>query len=290
MADAVWYFAIGDEERGPVTEHQIRALIGTGNLKPDDLVWKEGLDDWVPAGEVPGLFDKEDSPKSGNATPAPPGEGPVKPPSTPPGKTPPEAAPVSPPILASHHEPLTALHLTQPVNLLHYVAFFGQPLLLVGFLLVLLSRGCDVIGERYAERVKAKWQITEGRFQDEWQRDKAILEKQLAQLTEKPRPTPADQKQIESLQKQLDTLEKERKAEQEGLRRGRWRDLSSAARDATANQQMWSFWRAGVFWLGSVVFALGLLVVGFTGETIERWMCLVMLAIIVFRLYAATGG
>jgi hypothetical protein len=56
MSEAIWYFADGDEERGPVTEAQIRTLIGTGNLKPDDLVWREGMDDWLPAAEVPGLF------------------------------------------------------------------------------------------------------------------------------------------------------------------------------------------------------------------------------------------
>jgi hypothetical protein len=56
MPDAIWYFADGDEERGPVTEAQIRTLIGTGNLHAEDLVWREGLDDWMPAGEVPGLF------------------------------------------------------------------------------------------------------------------------------------------------------------------------------------------------------------------------------------------
>ena len=59
MADAIWYFAIDEEERGPVTEAQLRTLIGTGNLSRNDLVWREGLNDWLPAGQVPGLFDKE---------------------------------------------------------------------------------------------------------------------------------------------------------------------------------------------------------------------------------------
>jgi hypothetical protein len=40
--EAVWYFADGDVERGPVTEMQIRTLIGTGNLTAEDLVWREG--------------------------------------------------------------------------------------------------------------------------------------------------------------------------------------------------------------------------------------------------------
>ena len=64
MSEAIWYFADGDVERGPVTEAQLRALIGTDNLKPDDLVWKEGMEDWMPAGEIPGLFDSDPDPDS----------------------------------------------------------------------------------------------------------------------------------------------------------------------------------------------------------------------------------
>ena len=69
MADAVWYFADGDVQRGPITEAQLRALIGTGNLTPEDQVWKEGMEDWTPAGEVAGLFNQAAS-ATPPATPA----------------------------------------------------------------------------------------------------------------------------------------------------------------------------------------------------------------------------
>ena len=236
---------------------------------------------------------RKGSPKSGRPPLRTAGEGPVKPPSTPPGKAPPEAAPVSPPVLASHHEMLTIAHLSQPVNLFHYVAFFGQPLLLVGFLLVLLSRGCDVIGERYAERVKAKWQVTESRFQDEWAAlTRRFWRRGLSTFTEKPRPTPADEKQIESLQKQLDTLEKERKAEEGGTAPGPGRTSSERVARCGRESADVEFLagRRVLAAAGRGFLPLGLLILGFTGETVERWMCLVMLAIIVFRLYAAAGG
>jgi hypothetical protein len=48
---------------------------------------------------------------------------------------------------------------------------------------------------------------------------------------------------------------------------------------------MWAFWREGLFWFGTLVFSIGLMTVGFTGKGAYRWMCLIMLAIIVFGLY-----
>ena len=136
MAESTWYFAVGDEERGPVTEAQIRTLIGTGNLTRDDLVWREGLSDWTPAGEVPGLFDKE---PPGAAPPSRSGaEPPQKKPPSPTGPPAAEALPVArkPP------------HLSEPIDLIQYWTFMAQPLLLVGLLVVLLSRGCDSLAER----------------------------------------------------------------------------------------------------------------------------------------------
>ena len=83
----------------------------------------------------------------------------------------------------------------------------------------------------------------------------------------------------------LETLDKEMQAEMEDLRNGRWRKLAGAARDAQANNEMWSFWREGIFWIGAFVFSMGLVIVGFTGKGAERWLCLAMLAIVVFSLF-----
>jgi hypothetical protein len=39
-----------------VTDDQLRAVAESGELQPDDLVWCEGLPEWVPASRVEGLF------------------------------------------------------------------------------------------------------------------------------------------------------------------------------------------------------------------------------------------
>jgi len=56
MAEPIWYYAIDDQEHGPVTPAQLKEVARKGGLRPTDLVWKQGLDDWKPARHVAGLF------------------------------------------------------------------------------------------------------------------------------------------------------------------------------------------------------------------------------------------
>ena len=280
MSEAIWYFADGDVERGPVTEAQLRALIGTDNLKPDDLVWKEGMEDWMPAGEIPGLFDRgpaapeseeAEATENDSGTPARPATAPVR---------------AAARAVAERGRPvLAALEFTEPLPIFKFAAFLGQPLLLVGLLLVLLSRGCDSLGDRYVTRIAAKAEVAEGQFQDDWDDQRAVIEKQRRALMEKEEPTDEDEKALEPLNEELDELDKKMQAEMEELRNGRWRNLAGAARDAQANNEMWSFWREGLFWFGTFLFSMGLVIVGFTGQGAERWLCLAMLAIVVFSLF-----
>lgn len=51
-----WHYAIGGERAGPVEPAELRGLAAAGRLGPDDLVWKPGLAEWVPARTVRGLF------------------------------------------------------------------------------------------------------------------------------------------------------------------------------------------------------------------------------------------
>jgi len=47
-----WYYAISGQQHGPVTEADIQALIKSGAIKPDTLVWREGMANWAPCGDV----------------------------------------------------------------------------------------------------------------------------------------------------------------------------------------------------------------------------------------------
>jgi GYF domain 2 len=61
--NADWFYSNGDDRKGPVTEEELRRLIADGQLKPGDLVWQDGMADWVEARTVESLFPKRHEPR-----------------------------------------------------------------------------------------------------------------------------------------------------------------------------------------------------------------------------------
>jgi hypothetical protein len=51
----MWYFAQAGQQQGPVSDEQIKRMARDGSLGKEDLVWREGMASWQPAGEVPGF-------------------------------------------------------------------------------------------------------------------------------------------------------------------------------------------------------------------------------------------
>jgi hypothetical protein len=52
-----WFVAReGQQPSGPVTPQQLKQMATSGQLQPEDLVWREGMPKWVPAGQVKGLL------------------------------------------------------------------------------------------------------------------------------------------------------------------------------------------------------------------------------------------
>lgn len=51
-----WYFERDGQRQGPLTSQQLRAMVEQGLIGPSTLLWREGLDDWVPASKIGGLF------------------------------------------------------------------------------------------------------------------------------------------------------------------------------------------------------------------------------------------
>lgn len=48
-----WYYAANNEQKGPINESELKAHLAGNQLPPDTLVWKEGMDNWTPANQVP---------------------------------------------------------------------------------------------------------------------------------------------------------------------------------------------------------------------------------------------
>ena len=52
----IWWYAKGSQKIGPHTVTELKGLVETGIIRPDDLVWKEGLDNWMPSSSFESLF------------------------------------------------------------------------------------------------------------------------------------------------------------------------------------------------------------------------------------------
>lgn len=48
----MWYYADGEQQRGPVSDDEIGDLMQAGTVRPETLVWQEGQSAWQPAIEV----------------------------------------------------------------------------------------------------------------------------------------------------------------------------------------------------------------------------------------------
>ena len=49
MSDVSWFYAVGSEQHGPIAEAAIPQLITRGDIGPETLVWREGMDGWAAA-------------------------------------------------------------------------------------------------------------------------------------------------------------------------------------------------------------------------------------------------
>lgn len=48
-----WYYGSSAGQHGPVEENELRAMIASGGVGPQTLVWRDGMRDWVPLQSIP---------------------------------------------------------------------------------------------------------------------------------------------------------------------------------------------------------------------------------------------
>jgi hypothetical protein len=48
-----WHYILEQEQKGPVAEEDLKASFAAGQLPPDTFVWKDGMENWVVASDVP---------------------------------------------------------------------------------------------------------------------------------------------------------------------------------------------------------------------------------------------
>jgi hypothetical protein len=161
----------------------------------------------------------------------------------------------------------------------------GRPLVAVGLVLVLLARGCDTLGKRATDRAAAKATVARDQFNDEWQKARLDLEAKIATIEEKSEPKAEDQKMLTDLKTQLAELPGRQAKAQRNSEAGTWRALDIKTRSTKANDQINGYWREMFFVFASMILAVGLLMVSWTADGAERWVSLIMLAIITVSIF-----
>ena len=57
MSDSSWYVLDGEgNEQGPYSAADLQGYYTSGNINHETMIWTEGLEQWVPAGQVEGLL------------------------------------------------------------------------------------------------------------------------------------------------------------------------------------------------------------------------------------------
>lgn len=71
-----WYYERSGQRFGPISLQQLKQLAIAGDLKPSDLLWKEGMPRPLPARSAKGLFPSAAAPKAPPPTPSPTSQAP----------------------------------------------------------------------------------------------------------------------------------------------------------------------------------------------------------------------
>lgn len=59
-----WYYGKPDDRRGPVSDLELKELVVSGQIRESDLVWQEGMTDWIPASDASQFFSGQDTPST----------------------------------------------------------------------------------------------------------------------------------------------------------------------------------------------------------------------------------
>ena len=63
-----WYYSIEGNQTGPCSEEEFQQLLTDGTISRETPVWRDGLKDWLPAGQVEGLVAMQAVPAQPAAT------------------------------------------------------------------------------------------------------------------------------------------------------------------------------------------------------------------------------
>lgn len=254
MAEPVWYYARGEVERGPFTIVQIKALASAGRLRRDDLVWKEGMENWTSAADVAELFPTgttEIDEKVSLET---------------------SSQPIAPVVRVRTTGPQSS-----PIGVRREVAALfvtvGRSCLFVGLFAIVLAKGCESLGERKVSRHDAAVKM---QAIDTWQKQRAPLSKEMATLQSKPRPTATDQDRLRDITQTLKLIDHAFVAQELTA------DQRLTLNRATAELREGAFVRGLAFHGGVLFLLLSGFLLALVASGTDRWLGVGVLLLVCF--------
>jgi hypothetical protein len=260
MATANWYTSRDGEQVGPITSQELKQKAASGEVSADDLVWKEGMAEWVPASKVPGLSFED-------AKPAPaPSPLPTE-----------ELAEAS---SAVDRPRRTSFAKRSPLG---FLGPFAWPMVLIGLLGVLLTKGCGDLTAISAKKATNNLRIAAAEFEQKYDDQMAEINDELAAIASGK----GEKSRLQELTDRRTAVLKRKSEERRDLTKGAWRSMQRDARMVPLKRAQKVWWYRVGFLIGSFVLTLGLLSIVSSGQPTERVFALVLLAIITF---SAFGG
>jgi len=166
----------------------------------------------------------------------------------------------------------------------------GRALLLVGLVLVLLSKGCDTTGSRAGARARAKILLSQNYFDYEWEQKLQPLVRRLQDLDDQiddAEDSAPLYEESERVTENLADLQDQREKEERELRDSLDKDIYKAVNIESKNA-VHSYWRGWAFVIASTLLAVGLCLSAWNAVGPERWICLSVLLVIIYSVYV--GG
>ncbi|HEX4139094.1 MAG TPA: GYF domain-containing protein [Candidatus Methylacidiphilales bacterium] len=65
-----WYYAADNEQKGPISDSELKAQLASNKIPGETLVWTDGMDNWTPANEVAALKEPSNVQAGTATTPA----------------------------------------------------------------------------------------------------------------------------------------------------------------------------------------------------------------------------
>jgi hypothetical protein len=141
-----------------------------------------------------------------------------------------------------------------------------------------------------ATRAAALTQAAVEQFDDDAQAKKTALQNEIKSGASRDEVRPDERRKMDELRKQIAELDASQAKERNGKEAGEWHELRTTARNAKRTFAVNSYWHELFFIFAAVVLVLGLLIQSWCAEGAERWVGIVMLAIIVFGLFVGGSG